>query len=413
MLRVVYSVHSTTTNRASCYGSYLNGSGVWVENGTPLVIDCEMISALSENAATCYQAPADPGTDGKFIVMQTSRSPTNQISAVQVNTSTGAPTLFGSSLRRATTPGGGADGGQVRAGMSHFFFWENNVTYPYYWFNPSSGMQLVTADLSSALRTEFNPGNDITTTTSIEDSGRIYWKSGNNIKNMACDASTHLVSGSATTVIPAADVLGNFKLHFLDGSHFIIYYKDTNSKFKFATYSFDSSSVTLIDTQFVPSDFDLFNEAATKDSKNMIWSRGGTAVNNFTSVGLDTDWTFLGTNVKGSVVNSHSTTYPRWTGTGDVFTLHLINTAATSNRQPFTVNAYSTPYFMFGGVATATASSSTTPIAVAGIVGGYSSLTVGTDYYIDDAYNGTLTTNTTLPKVGFAVSTTEISVGEF
>ena len=411
-LRVVYSVHSTTTNRASCYGSYLNGSGVWVENATPLVIDCEMISALTENAATCYQAPADPGVDGKFVVAQTSRSPTNQISAVQVNKTTGAPTLFGSSLRRATSPGGGADGGQVRAGMSHWYFWENNVTFPYYYFNPSSGMQLVTADLSATLRGHFNPGNDITTVTSIEDSGVIYWKSGNGLKSMTCDSSTHLVSGTATTLTPAADVLGNFKLHFLDGSHFIIYYKDTNSKFKFATYSFNSSSTTLIDTQFVPADFDVLNEAANKDSKNMVWARGGTGVNNFTSVGLDTDYTFLGTNVKGSVVNSDTTTFPRWTGTGNVFTLHLINTAATSNRQPFTVNAYSTPYFILGGVATATASSGTTPIAVAGIVGGYTSLTVGTDYHIDDAYDGTLTTDSTLDKVGKAISATEISLGD-
>ena len=127
---------------------------------------------------------------------------------------------------------------------------------------------------------------------------------------------------------------------------------------------------------------------------------------------MNTDWTFLGTNVKGSVTNSDGTTSPRWTGTGNVFTLHLINTAATSNRQPYTVNAYSTPYFILGGVATASASSGTTPIAVAGIVGGYSSLTVGTDYYIDDAFDGTLTTDSTLDKVGKAISATEISLGD-
>ena len=149
--------------------------------------------------------------DGKFVVAQTSRSPTNQISAVQVNKTTGAPTLFGSSLRRATSPGGSADGGQVRAGMSHWYFWENNVTFPYYYFNPSSGMQLVTADLSSTLRGHFNPSNDITTVSSIEDSGVIYWRSGNGLKSMTCDSSTHLVSGTATTLTPAADVLSNFK----------------------------------------------------------------------------------------------------------------------------------------------------------------------------------------------------------
>ena len=414
MLRVVYSVHATNTNRASCYGSYLNGSGVWTENATPLVVDCDMGGAFTENAANLNPAPAEPNEDGKFILLQTARCPTNQITAIQVNTSTGAPTLFGSSLRRATSPGGSADGGQYRVGTHWFGFWENNVTYPQYYFNSSSGMQLTTADLSATLRAAFNPsGSDGKyTKTCIEDSGRVYFQSGNDIKNMACDSSTHLVSGAATTVTPAADVLSNFVVHFLDGSHFICYYKDTNSRFKFATYSFNSSSCTLIDTQFVPSDFDILTEGVSKDSKNMVWTRGGTSVNNFTSVGLDTDWTFLGTNVKGSVVNSAGYAQPRWTGSGDVFTLHLINTAATSNRQPYTVNAYSTPYFILGGVATASASSGTTPIAVAGIVGGYSSLTVGTDYYIDDAFDGTLTVDSTLDKVGKAISATEISLGD-
>ena len=414
MMRTVYSVHSTTTNRASCYGSYLNGSGVWVENATPLVIDCEMISALSENAATQYLAPADPGTAGKYIVMQTSRSPTNQISAVQVNETTGAPTLFGSSLRRATSPGGSADGGQYRKDLHQFGFWENNVTYPYYYFNPSSGMQLVTADLSSALRAQFTATTPAIplSRTSIESGGRLYWVEGTSLKNMACDATTHLVSGTATTVTIASDYLSDFKLEILDGTHFILYYKDTNSRYKFATYSFDSTSVTLIDTHFVPSDFTLLSDCDRKDTKNIVYVRGNTSNNNVTSVGLHTDWTILGTNVKQSFTNTSSSPNPRWTGSGDVYTLHLIDSTATSKRVPYTVNAYATTYFTLGGVASATASSGTTPTIVAGIASGYSGLTTGTDYHLDAAFDGTLTTDTSLDRVGMAVSTTEISLGD-
>ena len=39
-------------------------------------------------------------------------------------------------------------------------------------------------------------------------------------------------------------------------------------------------------------------------------------------------------------------------------------------------------------------------------------LWVGTDYYIDDAFDGTLTTDSTLDKVGKAISATEISLGD-
>jgi len=412
-LRTVVSVVSTSVNRASCYGSYLNGSGVWVENATPLVIDCQMNSAFSEQAAVQHLAPAAPGTDGDYVIMQTSRSPTNQISAVQVNVSTGAPTLKGSSLRRSTSPGGGNDGGSFRKGMNWFGFWENNVTYPYYYYDYSAGMQLISANLSSTLRGLFNvAGGDadiLMRGNSVQAGGRVYWHVGNIIYNMAM--SSNLMSGARTAVTIATDYQSEEYVGFLDGSHLLTYYRDTSGVKKFRTYSFNATSVTLIDTHVAPSDFANIPYWAMKDTKNIFVGNGTVNTNNFSSIGLASDWTINGTNVKIAIFNTAGDIKPRWTGSGDVFTLHLLD-GVGHFRQPFTVASYATTQFVYGGIASAGASSGTTPIIVGGVAGGYSGLTTGINYHVASTYDGLLSTSTTLSKVGRAISATQISLGE-
>ena len=101
----------------------------------------------------------------------------------------------------------------------------------------------------------------------------------------------------------------------------------------------------------------------------------------------------------------------RWTGSGDVYNIHLLD-ATAQFTQPVTINAYATTYFTYGGVATASASSGTTPIAVAGIAAGYSGLTTGLTYYATSAFDGTISTAVTDIKIGKAISTTQISLGE-
>ena len=91
--------------------------------------------------------------------------------------------------------------------------------------------------------------------------------------------------------------------------------------------------------------------------------------------------------------------------------LHLQDSAGYF-RQPFTVTAYATTQFTYGGIASAGASSGTTPIIVGGVAGGYSGLTTGTNYHVALTYNGLLTTEATLAKVGRAISPTQISLGE-
>jgi len=407
---------SLDTNRASIYGSYKNGSGVWVENSTPLVIDCLMIagSQHSENGGQLASLWAEPGQDGKFVLQQTGRMYVNQITAVQVNASNGAPTTFGSSHRRAVNPGGGQDGGFIRIGLDYFSFWENNINYPLYWYNPASGMDLMSTGVDATLRGQFyTQDGGIDRKMQIEVSNRLFWFQGNTLNSIA--VSTHMPSGSKTSTTIAADVQSGQVSGFLDSSHFLTYYKDSSGVWKFRTYSFNSSTaVTSIDIHAVPTDF---VEAPTfwayKDSKNILVAKGAGATTSFVStVQMASDFTIVGTNVKlPTVYNTQGQIWARWSGSGDVYNIHLLDSTAQFT-QPVTVNAYATSYFTYGGIATASASSGTTPIVVAGVAAGYSGLTTGQTYYATSAFDGTICTATTDNKIGKAISATQISMGE-
>ena len=407
------------TNRVSLYGSYLNGSGVWVENATPLVIDCLMIagSGYSENAGTLRQAPAAPGTDGKYILQQTGRLPVNQISAIQVNVATGAPTLFGSQYRIDKSAAGSSDGGNFQVGSSWFAFWANDsvqVFYPYYYFKEASGLVLASADLSATLRGLFNApagADGLTRREDVIEGGRVYWLENNNMNNMAI-SSDGLISGTRTQVTVTDDFQGEHYFGFLNGTKLLTYYRDTSGVKKFRTYSFNSSSITLISTFNAPGNFVNIPYWAYKDDKNLFIGNGTNNTNNFSSIGLDNSYNILGTNVKLDLYNTHGDPQPRWTGTNNDFMLHLVD-ASTEFRQPFTVNAYATSEFKYGGVATASASSgTTTPIAVAGVAAGYSGLTTGINYHLATTYDGQLSTSTTLSLVGKAISPTQIALAD-
>ena len=403
------------TNRATLYGSYKNGSGVWTENSTPLVIDCLMISGdqHSENGGQLAALWAEPGAAGKWVLQQTGRMYVNRITAIQVNASNGAPTTFGTSHRRATNPGGGQDGGFIRIGLDYFSFWENNVNYPLYWFNPASGMDLMSTGVSSTLRGQFyTQDGGISRKMSIEVSNRLFWFQGNTLNSIAL--SSHNPSGSKTSTTITDDYQSGQISGFLDSSHFLTYYKDSSGVWKFRTYSFNSSTaVSLIDTHVAPTDFtDHPVFWAAKDSRNLLVGHGGTPNPYVSSIQMASDFTIVGTNVKlPTVYNTQGDIMARWSGSGDVYNIHLLD-ATAQFTQPVTVNAYATTYFTYGGIATASASSGTTPIAVAGVAAGYSGLTTGLTYYVGAAYNGTISTTITDNKIGKAISATQISLGD-
>ena len=428
-IRTVFTT-SSDTGIATIYGSYLNGSNVWVENATPLVINIvpKSGSAINEGGGAPYVLP-----DGKFAIQQQGRADNNgansagaaQYTAVQVNASTGAPTIYGSTLKLTQQPGstGSADANGQRFSMNHFAYIlvGGGVTaYKGWWYNSASGFVEVAMDATtygypSSHGSSFPQyvWNDYNFSTQNAAGTRLYVPKDQYKVTVYTIASNALTSGVTPTIVPlVTDFQEHGIVHFLDTSHCILYYKNSDGERVLKTFSFSTATFTLIDTFICPSDFGEINAIQQKDSKNLVMSKGSSS-GFFASVGLDTDYTILGTGVKQNFFTNEGNRPIRWTGSGDAW--RLFGNDGTNNIVvPYTVNAYSTVQFVYGGVASATASSGTTPIIVGGVASGYSSLTVGSNYYVDDAYNGTLTTNSTygIGKVGKAITATKILLGE-
>jgi hypothetical protein len=97
------------------------------------------------------------------------------------------------------------------------------------------------------------------------------------------------------------------------------------------------------------------------------------------------------------------------TGT-NVYSAFYNNAVSGVDSRRVTVAAYGTnPLIPIGIAKEAGASNATVDVAIAGVVGGFTGLTAGTQYYYDTSlYNGSLTTTVTTIYVGRAISSTEI-----
>ena len=76
---------------------------------------------------------------------------------------------------------------------------------------------------------------------------------------------------------------------------------------------------------------------------------------------------------------------------------------------PFNVNSYSTAPFVTAGVAETTeVAGDSVLVATDGVVSGFTGLTPNSEYYVDGAFDGTVTTTDTFALVGKAISSTKI-----
>ena len=421
------------TFTVSIYGSYLNGSNIFVENGTPMTMVLQVVDdiAVANSGVTKWSI-----IDNKWAIVAFGKgnqyeggSPPSaklQIQSIQVNESDGTPTIFGTMRTHSRT--GSANNKEIQPGMIRggLDYWSSSInivdgttkTTQGYWFNPSSGFDQVTATPTN--NDTLYPSYlyqyyfDMNFSVWNGDVSRFYWYdfSGQSVKSIGAASSHTLADETATTTsLGISDYGDQPRLHFLDSSHLLFMYRTTASKPVAKTYSFSGTTFTLIDTFELPSDFSVgpIETIQQKDSKNLVMGDGGTG-GYVWSMGLASDYTINGTSVFMSVYNN-GLLFARYTGASDIFRLYTVQGSDPKIRL-LTVNAYSTSRFTYGGIATATASSGSTPITIGGVVGGYSSLTTGTDYHVADSYDGQLSTSTSLARVGVAISPTEILLGE-
>ena len=222
-------------------------------------------------------------------------------------------------------------------------------------------------------------------------------------------------SPSTSTVI--SDSFGGADIYWgvISAERLIAIYKNTAQECIARTFSVNQSDGVLssVSTIVLKSDASVstFTSAqfAVKNSTELVYTYTDAGIAYINSMSLDGSGNILGVNAPLS--NSTYAITPAY-NTSNTFFANYYN--AAPKLKTYTVAAYLTSAFEIVGVATATTSSSPTTITVGGIAGGFTGLTPGTDYYIDPTtYNGTVTTsNTSGIRVGKAISTTQILLGE-
>jgi hypothetical protein len=242
------------------------------------------------------------------------------------------------------------------------------------------------------------------------DNSAIFYCTGNEYRKQPTQNSGKGVQNNSWTATTLrTDYSNNAQHYFPDSTHLIYYYKNVNSVFVFVLYSIaNNGDLTELDTYEVGTT-NVWNSgfmSVGSSYKQLIFSGVGgfrtlliDANDNF--VGLGVPVTYYGDNGGGFKIDD---------------TTFVVKGSGTNGRfyRRFTVNAYQTDPFEYMGISNDTASSGSAELTVAGVKDGYTGLTVGATYYISDAYDGTINTDSTkgTPKVGKAISSTEILMAE-
>ena len=421
------------------YGQYLNGSNVWVNNATPLTL----VSPSALGSGANYEI--DNGTafvwrtpDGYLQIAACARGNNGTYATagvvlytIDVNTSTGAPSIVGTA-RQATFGVGVGTGGAGTSGFTVKVYGEDRVqirlqanTYGYFEFFYTSGAGWAAATTSDVTRYDYTYGYAMNSTSNNADNNETQYSRKSALENAAANkliqtapnairtlvvASHVLQSTTPVNVTLSADYASDGQTTMLDSTHCLQIYVDSGGERKIKTFTIaaDGSSVSLIDTFVLPSGFESTDQFIFKDSKNFVIVKYPTGIVN--SVGLAADFSVDGVNIKSTGLGPIQVNY---SGSGNVFNIWSL-LLGIYGFQTYTVNAYSTPPFNYGGVAAATASSGNVSVYVAGVVPGYTGMTVNAVFYVNNTFDGTFTNNANLgtPRVGKAISQTEILLGE-
>lgn len=122
---------------------------------------------------------------------------------------------------------------------------------------------------------------------------------------------------------------------------------------------------------------------------------------------IDSSGNFLGVGLKLTTGLTDGNT-SMYTGSSNTF---RISNGATKTQNVI-VNSYNTPQWNSVGVSQTAQNTSPATICVAGVASGFTDLTPGVNYYVDQTtYNGSVTTTTGTYPVGLAVSSTQILLG--
>ena len=431
---------SGSSHVISVYGLYRDSDRKWKENSTPLTITLSLDSGTMV-LPVWNSYPRGISTQANtFLVFHGGARNTGveavaQVTAVKVNPSTGVPTIEGSSSRRSLTTGTGSGGaaiysygeisdGRYKCSLVVSGAHQTGIQWRY---TPGSGFsyQDVTNSHLDKLTTNYqyyNVANPPGYTQLSADGTKLYFTAidhANSFNRYAISSNWITDAVKVNIAIPCPDYLGDGKAQFLDSTHFVFYYKNTGNRYAVKTFSISGDTPTLIDTELAPVGFTKVWNICPKlsDTKKMVltsFNNPGGGVDHIFSIELASDYTITGFSPLQTIAQDTGENMQPRNESGNLFNLIQLVGGYNTN-QTYTVNAYSTTQFTYGGIATASASSGTTPVLISGLSSGHSGLTVGADYFVKNTLDGLLSANAataTATRVGKAISTTEIIVGD-
>ena len=414
-VRITFSSMSGTTSTMNIFGSYVNGSGLWVENSTPLTSVLNTISGVAVDAQG-QNTWLEIGSE-YFHFQQYAH--TNQVSnnnilqqvfAVVVNASNGAPSVVGNKVLN-TRQTGSATGRQVGIKIlgSRYVIGRiliGALTFPAYYFNGSTWAE--TSD--NVGQTIYDQGLTFTIIGNGEHKNHSFVNAANNrlmqIANnqiRALTISSNVVQAGVTNVTLSSDFQDG-RSFFLDQTHILQMYHNAVGQYYIKTFTLaaDGNSVSLISTLSTVG-FGYYHSIILKGTdpkKITVWfGTGGTS-----NIELDSSYNVLGIQLNYTGFGVKTIRYL----TGDTYRLTGGIGATPHYAATYTVNAYRTTPFRYVGVSNTTASSGTAQVAIKGLLTGFTGLTTRASIFTDLAGVLSHTSVGSAATVGVAISPTEV-----
>ena len=414
-VRITFSTMSGTTSTMNIFGSYVNGSGLWVENSTPLTSVLNTLSGVQVDYQG-QQTWLEIGSEYFHIhqYVHTNQVSNNnivqQVFAVVVNASNGAPSVVGNKVvnERQNSSAAGRQVG-IKILGSRFVVGRiliSSLTFPAYYFNGSTWAE-TSDDVGQTIYDQgltFGPigyGEHKNHSFVNAANNRLMQVGNNQIR--ALTISSNALQAGVTNVTLSSDFQDG-RSFFLDQTHILQMYHNAVGQYFIKTFTLaaDGNSVSLISTLSTVG-FGYYHSIILKGTdpkKITVWfGTGGTS-----NIELDSSYNVLGIQLNYTGFGVKTIRYL----TGDTYRLSGGIGATPEYAATYTVNSYRTTPFRYVGVSNTTASSGTAQVAIKGLLTGFTGLTTKAAIYTDLAGVLSHTSVGSAADVGTAISPTEV-----
>ena len=417
--RIVYTEENSYRNRLTIYGQYINPTtGVVTEhptsisytnsvsNGSQLWSSGGSIASIGDNLYIAYLYTAN--NDNSY------RRRRSMLYIVSVDPNTGQPAFHGSRTLDNTH----------NASFNYFNLTISRQGYIRHWHrdtdqNKYGGWAYVDKSTKTFVGKRgindtydgsvFNAIENSSKTTYLSSSGGYVCRISGNTLYRAAISNNEPVAQNVLSSSLASDYQSNGVGLVIDNTRILHAYKNASGNYILSSYNVASDgTATLVDsldsgTLQICSNSTSFSVNNTNEF--IIQGTGG-----YRTVELDASNNILGLGAPITYygINSNIIQFG-----SDKF---LVEGTGLSGKfyRIFTVNAYSTDAFDYFGVANTNTSSGNVEVTIAGVKDGYTGLTPGKTYYLSDAFDGSINTDSTkgTPKIGKAISSTQILLAE-